>query len=322
MLLEPLVSTIETLQSRIQTHAPTLRENETRTRMSLIDPLLTALGWDISDPTLVLPEYTAAGGRADYALLGQDGRPATLIEAKRIGEPLEPHRMQMLNYSNAEGIEYAGLTDGNRWELYQVFERGTLDERRILDINIAEVAPHRCALQFLILWRPNLASGKPVRASVPALASTPDGVIPERVPDTGRLIEPIPQPSRNDEPGWTPISEVNPKPGDLPPTKIRFNRGPISAVTGWNKALLETAEWLSKKGDLTIQKCPIEIGNTRNLVSISPNHRNGVDFKNPYQTSTGLYVELHFSARNCHRYIRFLLEKFSVPVDTVELCFD
>ncbi len=73
-----------------------MQDNETRTRMALIDPLLIALGWDTSDPALVIPEY-ASNGRADYALLGSDGNPAAFIEAKRLGEGLKTHRMQMLN---------------------------------------------------------------------------------------------------------------------------------------------------------------------------------------------------------------------------------
>ena len=39
-MLDDLVSVIETLQLRIHDHAAMLRENETRTRMALIDPLL------------------------------------------------------------------------------------------------------------------------------------------------------------------------------------------------------------------------------------------------------------------------------------------
>ena len=39
-MLDDLVDVIETLQRRINDHGPSLRENETRTRMALIDPLL------------------------------------------------------------------------------------------------------------------------------------------------------------------------------------------------------------------------------------------------------------------------------------------
>ena len=46
--------------------------------------------------------------------------------------------MQMLNYSNASGVEYAGLTDGDRWELY--------------DVSVSGMAAHECALRLLLLW--------------------------------------------------------------------------------------------------------------------------------------------------------------------------
>ena len=50
MPLDDLVKVIETLQQRIRDHGDSLRQNEIRTRVALIDPLLTALGWDVADP--------------------------------------------------------------------------------------------------------------------------------------------------------------------------------------------------------------------------------------------------------------------------------
>ena len=85
--------------------------------------LLTALGWDTSDPGLVTPEYNLSGERADYALLGTVGKASAFVEAKKLGESLAPHRMQMVNYANMSGVAYAGLTDGDRWELYTVFDQ-------------------------------------------------------------------------------------------------------------------------------------------------------------------------------------------------------
>ena len=52
-----LVEGSETLKSRINEHRSVLQGNEAQTRMSLIDPLLRALGWDTADPALVRPEY-------------------------------------------------------------------------------------------------------------------------------------------------------------------------------------------------------------------------------------------------------------------------
>ena len=76
MALDELMECIDLLQERMRSHRDTLRENETRTRMALIDPMLRALGWDVSDPAAVTPEYKGGGGWADYALLRADGRPA------------------------------------------------------------------------------------------------------------------------------------------------------------------------------------------------------------------------------------------------------
>ena len=111
MVLGELIGLIELLQERIRSHNAALRENETRTRMAaLIDPLLHVLGWDVSDPRVVMPEYKVSGGLADYALLKPNGSPAATVEAKKLGAVLESHRMQMLNYANASG------TDSHRME--------------------------------------------------------------------------------------------------------------------------------------------------------------------------------------------------------------
>jgi len=81
MPLDDLVEVIETLQRRIRDHGDSLRQNEIRTRVALIDPLLTALGWDVADPGLVTAEYNVGTGRADYALLIPGDKPAALVEA-------------------------------------------------------------------------------------------------------------------------------------------------------------------------------------------------------------------------------------------------
>lgn len=73
-MLDDLVSCIELLKERMQSHRAALKENETRTRVALIDPLLRALGWDVADPAVVIPEYKVGNRSADYALLRSDGR--------------------------------------------------------------------------------------------------------------------------------------------------------------------------------------------------------------------------------------------------------
>ena len=124
--LDALMHVIETLKERIEHDGGTIGSKEIRTRTALVDPLLNALGWDTTDPAMVIPEYAAGGGVADYALLKvmpDENTPViAFIEAKRLNEPLESHRAQMLNYANMSGVKYAGLTNGDRWELYEVFK--------------------------------------------------------------------------------------------------------------------------------------------------------------------------------------------------------
>ena len=139
MLLDDLVNAIQTVQQRIHEHGNSLSQNEYRTRLTLIDPILNALGWNVADPKLVMPEYQVGSGRADYALLGEDGKPLAFIEAKRLGEMAEAsrHETQLFTYAVTQGVRYAALTDGNRWIFDNLTARFSDGESRLLDLNIS-----------------------------------------------------------------------------------------------------------------------------------------------------------------------------------------
>ena len=298
MLLGALVNVIETLKERINAHGATLRQNETRTRMALIDPLLAALGWDTSDPELVTPEFIS-NGRADYALMKPGGKPLALVEAKKLGEPLENHRMQMLNYANASGIEYAGLTDGDRWELYEVFRIGALDDRRILEVSINGHATHACALQLLLLWRSNLASGRPSAANEPVLADPPT---------ESTASQPMAPP---EDKSWTSLL-------DLPPdiswrsklSLIRFPSGEERTIqwSQWKRVLVEVAEWLIRQGAITGDKCPIGQVPQLHIIHSEPVHPSGRPFFHPALLSNALYLASASKAKRAASDCIFLMK--------------
>ena len=77
------------------------------------------------------------------------------IEAKRLHEPLEPHRAQMLTYANMAGVKYASLTNGDRWELYQVFREAPLNERRVVSVSLLHEPVFDCAAKLLPLKWPS-----------------------------------------------------------------------------------------------------------------------------------------------------------------------
>ncbi|MXZ90286.1 MAG: hypothetical protein F4W95_04680 [Chloroflexi bacterium] len=122
-MLDDLVREIKTLQERLREHGDFLRneggQREARTRTTLINPLLKVLGWDPADPGLVTLEYRTDVGWADYALKSQGNQPSAVIEAKRLGTFVDNHLGQAVGYCIQQGIAYAGVTDGNHWQLYR-----------------------------------------------------------------------------------------------------------------------------------------------------------------------------------------------------------
>ena len=339
MLLDDLVGVIETLKGRIATHGPSLRENETRTRMALIDPLLQALGWDTSDPIVVTPEYSVGASRADYALLTSTGNPSALVEAKKLDESLASHRMQMLNYANASGIPYAGLTDGNYWEVYTVFDQAPIEQRRILDVSIAKSPAHETALKLLLLWRRNLASGQPVVASAPILVTqaelsvdqttsqptvSPSSVmLPHEVYDVA-----TPASGAAD---WKPLSSIDYKLGDSKPTGIRFLGLNSKPIKNWVDSWYEVCEWLTSIGKLSAKDCPVPspsgkgvrvLVNTIGRHPPSTRNPNGNSFAQPKQTLTGLFVETNYNPQGSINNAKYLLTRMGISPETVELQFE
>ena len=319
MLLDDLVGVIELLKERIATHGPALRENETRTRMALIDPLLQVLSWDTTDPAIVFPEYDVSGRKADYALLDGAGRPSATVEAKKLGEPLASHRMQMLNYSNASGVEYAGLTDGDKWELYEVFKRGQLDERRILDISIASTPAHEAALKLLLLWRPNLASGQPVTANAPVF-----GMISRQLEDTADLSRSAQdeQASQVGTGNWISLSSFQPNKGSTRPVAIRFPSGEVRPLNRWLDILVELMEHLIKSGRFSTRNCPWVSGRGGVKVNTIPFDGNGRAFASPKELTGGIHVETHGNRSAIIRRCLNFTDSIDVNPATVELRID
>ncbi len=323
--LDDLVSVVETLKARLQTHRHVLQANETRTRMALIDPLLQALGWDTADPALVLPEYEVSGQRErpDYALLDGAGKPVALVEAKRLGESLASHRMQIVNYANLSGVPYAGLTDGNQWELYKVFDPAPMEDRLLLNLSIADRPAHEVALKLLLLWQPNLASGQPVVANEPVLTTATEPVTTQAVskPEIERPPAPTPEPAPEPPPttGWKPLSELSSVTGKPPPTAIRFPDGSTREVKSWGQLPASIAGWLWSNGSLTMSNIPVKYGRSH-IVNTDGKQPSGKPFIRPRSIAgTPLVLEANLSGEAAVNRSKKLLEECGVNLAGVQL---
>lgn len=107
---------------------------EEATKTALILPFIRLLGYDIFNPTEVIPEFQAEAGvkkdqRVDYALL-KDENPIILIEAKAYNEPLsEEHADQLKRYFPFVKTAKIGiLTNGHQYKFFT-----DLEEENVMD---------------------------------------------------------------------------------------------------------------------------------------------------------------------------------------------
>lgn len=136
--------------------------DETATKQVIILPLLSYLGWDIFNPHEVKPEYSVSGGKVDYALRIHNVS-KVFIEVKRVGIELEKHQKQLLDYSFAEGVRLAVLTNGLTFWLYLPLMEGTWDQRRFYTIDILQQDSDDIIEKFIdFLSFKNVANGKAV----------------------------------------------------------------------------------------------------------------------------------------------------------------
>ena len=319
-MLDELVGVIEALKSRIKKHREVLQGSEAQTRMSLIDPLLKVLGWETADPALVRPEYHLGAGRADYVLLDSNEKELAIIEAKRLGERLSgQHREQAIVYAHRRGVRFPILTNGNDWEVYDQSDfvpNVSIEDRPLLNVSIADTDSAKCALQFLLLWRPNLASGQPIEASEPIL-----GTVPPAPPATSAPIQnPVQNAPAPPDVGWVSLKDFIATPGTTPP-KLRFPGGDELQPSNWRGLLIEVAEWLIRDGVLTQDRCPVTVGKNAaySMVNLQPKHPNGKDFYASHPLSNGLFLAPHANASNIVHKCRAIIEHLGKDPTTVHV---
>ena len=309
MALDELAATIETIKQRIMDHRSSLAANETRTRQVLIDPLLAALGWDVSDPNQVELEYDVRGRRADYALLVA-AKPVAVIEAKRLGHQLvDDNTMQVMNYANTAGIEYMVVTNGDEWKMYSVFERGAIEERIIMELNVSAVASQVNALKSLSLWRANIGSEEgPIGASEPVLDI-----------EQGRNEDPSTddEPSQFDNGDWIRLDEVRYNARDPRPTRIRLPDQSELRIASWKNVWISIAEWMVEREP---QMTACRFGNTKPTEIKTEDE--GFWAQGGHQLSNGLWIEPGVTGNTLLRTARSFLEHFNVESSSVSIRFD
>ena len=120
----------ESMLEQMETYAKLAREraphcnSEEQTKISLINPYLELLGYDVRNPRQVSFEEGAnfykGRDKVDYAVF-RDGEPWLLVEAKKATNPLRDDRPteQLQRYAMTKRAPYAALTNGRVWRWFR-----------------------------------------------------------------------------------------------------------------------------------------------------------------------------------------------------------
>ena len=242
-------------------------QSESSAKYHLIDPVLRHLGW--TDPAHIKLEETQKDGRPDYTLY-HGGKRHIVIEAKGIGKVEDEAASQALNYCTREGIPYFVTTDGDVWNVYDVYKRVPLKDKIIIQCSLSGDSTIDICRKLMALWRYdgelNLRdAAKPVTDIRPP--STPPSHQPPPPPSTR------PPPAHSDA---KPLPHYGTVTGEKP-SRIIFPDNADREIDSWVGLRTEVIRWLIHNNYLTPSGCRIKHKQSY-LVNTEPKRPNGKPF--------------------------------------------
>lgn len=185
--------TISAYIKRVKDLAEHVKGNEQATKQSLIGPLLTLLGYDLTDPRECVPEYRVDFGKdrsvkpIDWAFL-QNGQAIFFVEAKEVGKRLPGYDEQLADYfAKAPEAKLGILTNGVQWRFFtDVVNMNVMDREPFLkwDVLSDEEPPH----DFLTVLQKSQYNAELIRAF--ARRTRAQNLLVEEL---NRLLEPSPE---------------------------------------------------------------------------------------------------------------------------------
>lgn len=134
------------LQKRTIEHREMLL-TEQAAKTALVMPFIQALGYDVFNPSEVVPEFTAdvgtkKGEKVDYAIFG-DGKVRVLIECKPSSAELTiNHAGQLFRYFSVTDARLAILTNGVIYQFYSDIDRpNKMDDKPFFTFSMDGIKP-------------------------------------------------------------------------------------------------------------------------------------------------------------------------------------
>lgn len=140
---------IAQLTDRVEKMKPQLQTEEA-TKNALIMPFIQALGYDVFNPSEVIPEFTSdigtkKGEKVDYAIM-QDDKMVMLIECKGVNDKLTNHDSQLIRYFHSSDAKFAILTNGQIYKFYTDLEdHNKLDDKPFFEIDLLNIKEQQIA---------------------------------------------------------------------------------------------------------------------------------------------------------------------------------
>lgn len=134
--LEQLNQRVNALKEQIHT--------EEATKNAFVMPFIQILGYDVFNPTEVIPEYVAdigtkKGEKVDY-LIKKDDEPILIIECKNWKENANAHNSQLHRYYHVSKARFGVLTNGIVYNFHTDLEQpNIMDDKPFLSINLEDL---------------------------------------------------------------------------------------------------------------------------------------------------------------------------------------
>ena len=134
--LEQLHQRVDSLKDQINT--------EEATKNAFVMPFIQILGYDIFNPTEVIPEFvcdigTKKGEKVDY-VIKRDNEPILIIECKHWKENVDAHNSQLHRYYHVSKARFGVLTNGHIYNFYADLEKpNIMDEKPFFTLDLSNL---------------------------------------------------------------------------------------------------------------------------------------------------------------------------------------
>jgi predicted type IV restriction endonuclease len=125
------------------------KTSEYAVRDHLLNPILTFLGWDITDADFVIPNDGSEKGDVPGFALVKDGKRISFVEPKNLSENLIDHITSLTIHCQHEEVEFGILSTGTRWMLLKTFGIDLKPQDRIVwQIDLERDSPMNITKRF------------------------------------------------------------------------------------------------------------------------------------------------------------------------------